>query len=256
MIAPHENAEYGTMTQKNERMAKASVPKLCAAIAMAVTMAIAILASSCTTTTTYTGSAEECNYALHFVLGKANESTVSKLFFRITQTSSFLPDSLYFITRNADEIPGIRKLLDDWSQSISEYTMDWFEGFKGYVNSLVSDITFLDPERMVHESDESAAEAMESAYGEAILDYVGKTLARADLSKWDDVMAQYDAWVTTQKALYGKENPSLDDVDLVGELSEYICGLYFDELRTAESLLRTTPDPNADPTVSKVFGLD
>ena len=60
-------------------------------------MLVVALASSCTTTTTFNGSQEECDYALHYVLDKANESTLSKLFFRITETQTFISDDLSFI---------------------------------------------------------------------------------------------------------------------------------------------------------------
>lgn len=225
-------------------------------LAVAVTLLSAILLSSCSTMNSFDSSSEECDYAMHYVLGKANESTMSKLFFRITQTSTFLPDDLQFMEQSKDEIPGMPKLLDEWTQSISTYTLDWFEGFKEYTSSLVENIEFQDPEALVHEGDTSGARTVESVYGEDIASYVKTTLEGADLSKWDELATQYNAWVTTRKALYGEEIQSLGDVDLVGDMSQYIKGLYFEELKAAEELLRTTPDPNADPVVSKVFGLE
>lgn len=227
-----------------------------AAIVLTVAMLIVSLAVSCTTTTTFNGSQEECDYALHYVLDKANEETMSKLFFRITETQTFLSDDLSFILQHADEIPGMHKLLDEWTQSMSHYTLNWFEGFTTYVTALAKDIQFDDPQEMVRESDFSAATTMESVYGETILSYVKTTLEGADLTKWDEVAAQYNAWTRTHKALYGEENPTLEDVDLVDDMAAYIVRLYFEDLKASETLLRTTPDPNADPTVAKVFGLD
>lgn len=230
-----------------------AVATIIAVIALA--LLTATLATSCTTTT-FNGSQEECDYALHYVLDKANESTLSKLFFRITETQTFISDDLSLILQHADEIPGIRKLLDEWTQSMSRYTLDWFEGFTTYTTSLAKGLQFDDPQKMVLESDFSAALTMESVYGESILSYVKTTLKGADLTKWDEVAAQYNAWTKTRMAMYGEENPSLGDVDIVDDMAAYISMLYFDDLKASETLLRTTPDPNADPTVAKVFGLD
>lgn len=230
-----------------------AVATIIAVIALA--LLTATLATSCTTTT-FNGSQEECDYALHYVLDKANESTLSKLFFRITETQTFISDDLSFILQHADEIPGIRKLLDEWTQSMSRYTLDWFEGFTTYTTSLAKGLQFDDPQKMVLESDFSAALTMESVYGESILSYVKTTLKGADLTKWDEVAAQYNAWTKTRMAMYGEENPSLGDVDIVDDMAAYISRLYFEDLKASETLLRTTPDPNADPTVAKVFGLD
>lgn len=246
----HEAASKNTKG-RFERKAAAK-----ALLAVAVALLFAILLSSCSTMNSFDSSSEECNYAMHYVLGKANESTMSKLFFRITQTSTFLPDDLQFMEQSKDEIPGMSKLLDEWTQSISTYTLDWFEGFKEYTSSLVENIEFQDPEALVLEGDTSGARTMESVYGEDIASYVKTTLEGADLSKWDELATQYNAWVTTRKALYGEEIQPLGDVDLVGDMSQYIKGLYFEDLKAAEELLRTTPDPNADPVVSKVFGLE
>lgn len=230
-----------------------AVATIIAVIALA--LLTATLATSCATTT-FNGSQEECDYALHYVLDKANESTLSKLFFRITETQTFISDDLSFILQHADEIPGIRKLLDEWTQSMSRYTLDWFEGFTTYTTSLAKGLQFDDPQKMVLESDFSAALTMESVYGESILSYVKTTLKGADLTKWDEVAAQYNAWTKTRMAMYGEENPSLGDVDIVDDMAAYISRLYFEDLKASETLLRTTPDPNADPTVAKVFGLD
>lgn len=248
-IAPRETRESQSSRICNETRSKIT------AIVLTVAMLVAALATSCATTT-FNSSQEECDYALHYVLDKANESTLSKLFFRITETQTFISDDLSFILQHADEIPGIRKLLDEWTQSMSRYTLDWFEGFTTYTTSLAKDIQFDDPQRMVLESDFSAALTMESVYRESVLSYVKMTLAGADLTKWDEVAAQYNAWTKTRSVLYGEENPSLGDVDIVDDMAGYICKLYFDDLKASETLLRTTPDPNADPTVAKVFGLD
>lgn len=226
-----------------------------AAIVITVAMLVVALAASCTTTA-FNGSQEECDYALHYVLDKANENTLSKLFFRITETQTFVSDDLSFILQHADEIPGIRKLLDEWTQSMSRYTLDWFEGFTTYTTSLAKGLQFDDPQKMVLESDFSAALTMESVYRESVLSYVKTTLKGADLTKWDEVAAQYNAWTKTRMAMYGEENPSLGEVDIVDDMAAYISMLYFEDLKASETLLRTTPDPNADPSVAKVFGLD
>lgn len=231
-------------------------PAAAKVLVVALAILTALLFASCTTTQDPYSSQEECDYALHYMLEKANENTISKLFFRITAAQTFLPDDLGFIAQSADSIPGLPKLLDEWTEYIGEYTMDWFEGFTVYVTSLAKDIHFDDPQSMVLESDYSAAQTMESVYKESVLSYVKTTLAGADLTKWNEVAVQYNAWTKTRKALYGEENPALGDVDLVDDMASYICRLYFDDLKSAETLLRTTPDPQADPIVAKVFGLD
>lgn len=214
------------------------------------------LLTSCTTVKKFNSSKEECDYALHYVLEKANESTMSSFFFRITETEIFLPDNLNFINENANQIPGMKKLLDNWTISMRTYTLDWFEGFKTLTGSLTEQIIFENPESLVLESDFSAAQTMENAYKERILSYVKTVLANADLSKWENVAAQYNAWVKVRKTLFDEDVQSLEGVDIVNDMASYICELYFEDLKAAETLERTTPNPNADTTVAKVFGLE
>ncbi len=223
---------------------------------LAILLLCSFMLTSCSTARKFDSSKEECDYALHYVLEKANESTMSSFFFRITETNVFLPNDLSFIVENANQIPGMKRLLDNWTLSMRTYTMDWFEGFKTLTSTLANQITFEDPEATVKESDFSATETMEKIYKERILSYIRTVLTSADLSTWEDVATQYDAWAKVRKTLFDEDVKPLENTNIVNDMASYICELYFEDLKTAETLERTTPNPNADPTVAKVFGLE
>lgn len=221
---------------------------------------ILILASflfvSCKTTSNFDSTAEEYDYALHYALETANESAITTLYFKITQTDAFLPESLSFIKENASKIPGMNKLLLEWTNYMSSYAMEWFEYLRTYLNELVSSMTFENPVETVKLSDDSASRAFEETFGSTIESYLEQNLENIGLEKWEDLVVQYRAWVETNKILFDEEDTALEDVDIRVQLASYMCSLYFSSLQAAEVLLRTTPDPNADKTVSKVFGLD
>ena len=225
-------------------------------ILITILILVSFSLTSCITTSTFESTAEEYDYALHYALEKANESAITTLFFKITQTDAFLPDSLSFIKDNANNIPGMNKLLSEWTTYMASYTMDWFEYLRSYLNELVSAMTFASPIETVLASDDSASKAFEQAFGNEIKNTLTENLENIDLEKWEEIVTQYRAWVETNKILFDDDNTPLEDVDIRSELASYTCNLYFSSLQAAEVLLRTTPDPNADKTVSKVFGLD
>ena len=212
--------------------------------------------SSCSTTKKFETTKEECDYALHYVLEKANESTLSTFFFRISETELFLPENLNFIAQNAEEIPGMQKMLEEWTKEMQAYTLDWFEGFASLTETLVSETIFENPEKLVVANDTSASMTMEEISREEILSYIQTQLNSADKTKWDEIATQYNAWVQIRNVLFEIDERQLENIDIASNLAESICNLYFEDLKLKESLLRTTPDPNADSIVSKVFGLD
>lgn len=218
-------------------------------------LVISILVS-CSSTATFEDETEEYDYALHYALSSSNENAISNLYFKITDTTSFLPLSLNFIADKASQIPGMPKLLSEWTSYMSSYTLQWFEELKTYLNSLVNEMSFENPIETVNKSDCSASEDFEETYKAEIKAYIKQNLEKAKLSKWDEIETQYKAWVETRMVLFDENNTPLEDVDLLEDLADYTCNLYFSSLKEFETLLRTTPDPNADETVSKVFGLD
>ena len=221
-----------------------------------ILLLMVLVLGSCATKTTFEDETEEYDYALHYALNNSNESAISSLYFKITQAECFLPTNLSFIQDAASEIPGMPKLLSQWTDYMNLYSMQWFENLRSYLNNLASSMVFTDPVATVRQSEDSASVAFETAYREEIKTYIRQNLKDIDLSKWEELTSQYKAWVETRKVLFGEENVQLEDIDILEELATYICDLYFTSLKSSEVLLRTTPDPNADKTVSKVFGLN
>lgn len=211
---------------------------------------------SCASTINFEDETEEYDYALHYALNSANESAISTLYFKVTQAISFLPTSLSFVQYNASEIPGMTKLLSEWTSYMNTYSLQNFEDVRTYLNTTVSEMTFETPIELVEKSNDSASVAYETAFGTEIKLYIRQKLNNVDLSKWEEVTTQYKAWVETRKVLFDEDIMQIGEIDLLDELANYICDLYFKSLKEAEILLRTTPDPNADETVSKVFGLE
>ena len=217
---------------------------------------ILVSLSSCRSASAFGNSSEECDYALHYALERANESVITDLYFKITQTEAFLPKKLSFINEKATEIPGMKKLIAEWAEYMNNYTMQWFEGFRSYVQKLVSNMIFEDPVEIVGLSEDSASQAFETAFGSEIKLYIQQNLEAVDLTKWEEIATQYKAWVTTNKVLFDTEEPQLEELDIIEALAQDMSDLYFSSLKEAEILFRTTPDPNADKTVSKIFGLE
>lgn len=233
--------------------------RLCSLSAITVISILLIASfslSSCKSTSSFESTAQEYDYALHYALENANESAISTLYFRITETDSFLPSSLSFIKEKASNIPGMDKLLSEWTAYMTSYTLQWFESLRTYLNNLASSMTFENPVETVKLGDDSVSKAFEAAFKQTVKLCLEQNLENIGLSKWEEIAAQYKAWVETSKVLFDEDNPALEDVDIRSELADYTCNLYFSSLQEAEILLRTTPDPNADETVAKVFGLD
>ncbi len=220
------------------------------------TILLMFILVACKTTEGFENTAEEYDFALHYALEKANESAITTLFFKITETDAFLPNNLSFIKANANSIPGMNKLLSEWTSYMTGYTMDWFEYLRTYLNSLVSAMTFTNPVETVMAGDDSASKAFEQAFGNEIRNTLTENLENIGLEKWEEIVTQYNAWVETSKVLFDEDATPLEEVDIKKELADYTCNLYFSSLQAAEVLFRTTPDPNADETVAKVFGLD
>lgn len=219
------------------------------------TMALAFLVS-CATSITFEDETEEYDYALHYALNSSNESAISTLYFKVTEASSFIPASLTYIQDNASQIPGMSKLLAEWTAYMNAYSLQRFEDVRTHLNATASAMAFENPIDLVSQSDASASVAYEAAFGAEIKLYLRQELNDVNLSKWEEVAAQYRAWVETRKVLFDEDNVQLEEINILDELAEHISSLYFASLKEAEILLRTTPDPNADKTVSKVFGLE
>ncbi len=212
--------------------------------------------SSCASSINFESEAEEYDYALHYALDNSNESAISTLYFKVTQSTCFLPTSLSFIQENATQIPGMSKLLADWTSYMNSYTLQRFEDVRTYLNTVVSSMTFENPIELVSQSDDSASVSFEAVFSAEIKLYIRQNLNDVDLSKWNEVASQYKAWAETRKVLFNEDNTELGEINLLDELADHICNLYFKNLKDAEILLRTTPDPNLDKTISKVFGLE
>ncbi len=139
---------------------------------------------------------------------------------------------------------------------MNSYSLQRFEEVRTYLNTTVSSVTFENSIELVSQSNDSASVTFETAFGEEIKLYIRQKLSDVDLSKWKEVATQYKAWAETRNILFDEDNIKLEEIDLLDELADYICNLYFKSLKDSEILLRTTPDPNLDKTISKVFGLE
>ena len=84
-------------------------------------------------------------------------------------------------------------------------------------------------------------------------------LTEPDPTYWNEAVQQYNAWVITGSLLSGSSAQTIsapsDTEGVADMLADHLADLYFRSLASAETLIRTTPDPQMDNLAAQVLGL-
>ena len=228
-----------------------------AAIAIMM-ICISILASCATGGPSFSDA--EVDYTMHYVLEKAEEQTVSGLFMKLNNfTEPMVPDEYYIMVRMRDVIPGMNGILNNWARQTSAYILGFYDSFREYSRNLAQSQTFTDPRALLGSGSSSTSLYMRRLHYNEVKQIIRSNITEPDPTYWNEAVLQYNAWVNTGSLLSGETPQTLsapsDTAGVADMLAGYLTNLYFRNLASAETLIRTTPDPQMDTLAAQVLGL-
>ena len=228
-----------------------------AAIAIMM-ICISILASCATGGPSFSDA--EVDYTMHYVLEKAEEQTVSGLFMKLNNfTEPMVPDEYYIMVRMRDVIPGMNGILNNWARQTSAYILGFYDSFREYSRGMALSQVFTDPRGLLGSGTSSTSIYMRRQHYSEVQKFIRKNLTAPDPTYWNEAVLQYNAWVDTGSLLTGQTPQTLsapsDQEGVADMLADYLTDLYFRSLASAETLIRTTPDPQMDSLAAQVLGL-
>ncbi|MCF0262473.1 MAG: hypothetical protein HUK23_06145 [Sphaerochaetaceae bacterium] len=202
-------------------------------------------------------TATDCLYALNIVLNQTSEETISDLFLSLNSYEySFIPTEYSFLEEKRNEIPGLDKLLLEWRNTVNSLLIENFDSFNNYADTLIKSIEFEKPIQMVNSSDSSITLLLKQTYYEDISNTIYYGINNLNLEAWNNIKIQYNAWVNTRALLFNEENPVFTEEDFLMMVSNCITDVYFNTFMKKEVFIRTTPNPDMDPVLASVLGLD
>ena len=228
-----------------------------AAIAFMI-ICISLLASCATGGSAY--SDEEVDYTMHYVLETAEEQTVSGLFMKFNEFSEpMVPEEYYVMVRMRNVIPGMNSILNNWARQASTYLLGFYDDFREYSRNLAQLQVFPDPRALLSSGSGSVSLYMKRLHYSEVRQIIRENLSAPDPTYWNEAVLQYNAWVVTGSLLNGGTPQTIsapsDTEGVADMLADYLAGLYFRSLASAETLIRTTPDPEMDDLAAQVLGL-
>ena len=233
------------------------------AAALSVAIAIMIICFSLLASCKTGGPAfsdEEVDYTMHYVLEKAEEQTVSGLFMKLNDFSEpMVPDGYSVIVRMRSVIPGMNSILNNWARQASAYVLGFFDSFREYSRGMALSQVFTDPRGLLGSGSSSTSLYMRRQHYSEVQKFIRDNLTAPDPTYWNEAVLQYNAWVDTGSLLTGETPQTLsapsDPEGVADMLADYLTDLYFRSLASAETLIRTTPDPQMDSLAAEVLGL-
>ena len=232
--------------------------------AVLVTAALSmLLLASCKTTakTDRVLSEDECSYTLKLVLQEATDRAIPDMFLSMNELKDSMVMSDYgFLNDLRLTIPGMDRLLYRWDANVTASVLPSFDLFSSYLETMAEDIVFTEPVSMVVSGLTSISDFLLETEGKRMADVIGDQLTGLDVQPWRQVAIQYNSWASTREKLYGEKAPRIDDKmadqAIIEKLSSRLVEIYIDHLKSAEVLIRTTPNANMDPVAARVLGLE
>ena len=217
-----------------------------------------ILLSSCMTMTPGSENFEfEYDYTLQLVKDQTQEQAVTEMFMALTSyRHTLIPNEYAFLETESPSIPGMGRLIQSWSTQVADFLLSNFNYLTNLSNEVLDTIEFENPQQMVETSDSSIAELYRQLYFSTIEKAIHERLHELNLGNWNAMVTQYNAWVATQELLGNGSGKPISESDIASKVSNLVADLYFTYFTQKETLIRTTPNPDMDPTAARVLGLD
>ena len=228
--------------------------------AIAVILVSLPLLVSCATGRASAFSDDDVNYTMHYVLEEAGEQTVSDLFMMLNRlTEPMVPEQYGVMVDMRNVIPGMNGILNDWALQISTYVLGFYDSFREYSGNLVRSQVFTDPQALLVSGSSSISLLMKELHYDEVRRIIRGKMTSPDPTYWNEAVQQYNAWVITGSLLSGSSAQTIsapsDTEGVADMLADHLADLYFRGLASAETLIRTTPDPQMDNLAAQVLGL-
>ena len=219
-----------------------------------------IMVSCSSTSKTGEFTDDEYAFTARLVLEKARDQAFLNLFRSLNGfKESMIPSSCSFIKEQSAQIPGMDRLIRQWSRSATSFILPLYERFTTYTAGLLSVLEIDSPRTLVKSGDTAISDYCRTNLREEMADAIAGNLYGLDFSLWNKISSQYEAWYASRKLVYSEDIPYLKPVFTEKETAEllslHLADLFFSYLGKAEALIHTTPDPDMDETAAKILGL-
>ena len=223
-------------------------------------MALATVLTGCATQTREIElNSEDWAAAFAKVTDEARSKAVTDLFMRLNAgTEAMVVYDCGFLLEKRYDIPGMDKLLADWSTAVREFAMVRYQEFSQYIESMITASGDEQAEKILDEGIYSVSDHFGEKVGETMVQDIFARTADLDTTAWEKVLVQYDAWSATRKLAVGEDNPAIpqDFTDGRKVAATAMVEAFFDYMQDAEILFRTTPNPGLNDRIAYILGLD
>ena len=230
-----------------------------------VILALCLLALTAALTGCATGTGEiepgpgDWAAAFATVTDEARAKAVTDLFMRLNAGSeAMVSDDCGFLLQKRNDIPGMDKLLSDWSTAVREFAIGHYQEFSQYIETMIAASGDEPSGQILEEGVSSVSEHFDKTVGETMVQDIFARTAELDTTAWGQVLVQYDAWCATRKLAAGEENPAISPEAEDGRkvAATAMVEAFFQYMEDAEILFRTTPNPELDDRIAYILGLD
>ena len=230
---------------------------------MILTFCLLALTAALTGCATGTGEIEpgpgDWAAAFATVTDQARSKAVTDLFMRLNAGSeAMVSDDCGFLLQKRRDIPGMDKLLSDWSTAVREFAIGHYQEFSQYIETMIAASGDEPSGQILEEGVSSVSEHFDKTVGETMVQDIFSRTAELDTTAWGKVLVQYDAWCATRKIAAGEENPAISREAADGRkvAATAMVEAFFQYMEDAEILFRTTPNPDLDDRIAYILGLD
>jgi hypothetical protein len=226
-----------------------------------VLIAIVFMIASCKTvakTSEYTE--ENYEYVYNLVLDRSRSDAVLNLFINLNEgKEDMIPADYSFLKEYRYRVPGLDRILTNWSKTTRELLVPNFDVFQKFVTELFSSTQKPDCKVVIETGGDSISQYLREQCSAEMVADISAFITDLDVSAWRETAVQYSAWVNTREHLYEEDNPEIkaipSDDEIREMLSQHLVDLFFTFLSKYETLFRTTPDPEMDGLAASILGL-